>query len=606
MDVVLPNRVFHDPLWNNSPHFDYYNGVAEQKDECVQSLYPSIYIHVEALQVAYKHIISHAPEYAERLNILINNYALYRLEYQIPLMEGSVTLAEYLREAQSIYGKNRQGQPVIPGVVEYEISYFLRGLIRILCFPRYYIKDIFTMSGLKSDILSMVSPIYSKYGFVWNGYFCFVNPNHPIILAMNGSVKLSPDTFELVNGPWSAAVGEVEIAGAVPETLNSWDQFETLVDRFQANEKSFGKRSDIGLTPWTSKLLIDTISSVLHDNESLALITRNPKHNKIPLPGFGKRVSVNGAEVPKWGEYISMEYYKLVYRRLYNTMRLYEIRNFIKLSVPIETMRRVAKEEYGINEINTPSFLSMSVDDLANVISIENSRTMLIRNNIKVDEIRELAGPILYQPNSVWIMDAVGTVHLFKESQDGAISPYPDTILPQTIEEIIKDYYSICKNKEGNKKGLFIYILEKLGGRGDLPANLAEIDKPQLCVLIEGRLKMVLSERDESVIRQRLPASYTLYREMCENRGSYELGVFINAAIELGLVDDVKSKLCAATRGNVKVNFMCQQMERYSLSNMAANIIQQTRDANQVRDMICHVIELWLDTVKVNHLHLQQ
>jgi hypothetical protein len=375
---------------------------------------------------------------------------------------------------------------------------------------------------------------------------------------------------------------------------------------------------------------------------NLKLITGRDDHASIPLPGFmmtfvghdplnaiketvSERFNTMTRDaiddelhflylgpyydlIIRWYYAAPSSYYQLVYRNLFKTLGYADMSNLCRMNLPLPSLKQMAKMGFGITVRD-----DVESDALCTTIVQESNRRMLVKNGI-TENINQIdVAALILQPGSVWIMDAVGTTHLFKDT-GGVLTQYPDAILPQTLTELTARYHEICANKEKRSKGEFIYIVEKLGHRLDLPANLAEIDKDQLCFIIERSLKERLAERDSHLTRNRLPSSYTLYREMCENRDRYPLNIYISAIVELGLEDDAKRRICTwlhsignmDARQQQHINFICDHMDQQRLDTVIGAARQYDRGESMLKEQMCMVITRWLDTVMQSHIRLGQ
>jgi hypothetical protein len=704
----IPNYMYHwgDALPESEPSIP--GRVFEQADRVLQSLYPSYEIHLEAARAIYRSL----PWNGLTLRDLAIVYIPADNATFSNLLEGKLTITEAINEVRS------RRPPGVDLRSDGAVHFITRSLLEC-------VKGSTTHREHGTHFLGLVSHVYLQYGFVWNNYYAFVNPNHPMVLAMNGEISLTPEVFELANGPLSTYNG-LQVTAKLQQLPPIPDiDPNQLFDRERYARETQGlkisrhnvppykvqagmyQEYDAGhqnallgsvlerevISPimtnlteirrtlvmmddirdpavgWKKGDLIRAITSIVGDRDprevlNLSLITSNPAHRNIVLPGFDipffrgtnplqftfidrdafiregnaakkemgwyqltrkqkrrmerpHRPNIYGS-LPfdyyfvlfSWHQHLQNDYYRLIYRNLTGSLAYTNIVDLCRFNLPVSTIISIAK-----NTFNTVISPLSSPESACTQLINENNRRMMIKNGIRANITPDDVFALILQPNSVWIMDAVGTVSMFKDDR-GHLSPYPDAILPQTLTELAQQYYEVCRNKDKYSLGVFISIIQKLGHGMSLPANLTTIDKNQLCHLIDTSLRDRLAEEDVHVIRNRLPKAYVLYREMCVNRRSYPLDVFVGAAVELGVEEDAKIRICQwlhsmpnqTPRITAHIDRICGAIavEQNSLTVIANAAMQYDRSGEVMKEMICKSIMVYLDTVRVSYLKLGQ
>jgi hypothetical protein len=594
-------------------------------DRCLQSLYPSYEVHLEALRAV---LVTNPTIYKqsrrrEESTIIASiaydlNYSHYNMNNHPihKLASGKITLKEYVERDMSwrySLGEKKMHrhldgtrfdewmykalQLIYNSIVTITTGAWLGHSPMIEVIGKFS-RGSYTVNPANAEVFKTVSAVYEQYGFVWSEEHFFINPNHPMYLAYIGEIDLTPEVFELCVGSWSIEDG-TRIISAM--SISPYNRDE--IDRRDYKNLSQGMRSlgmSITKVGWKKDQLIAAIeegATKVGRLLTLDLLTGNMDHQMLLLPGFGSDASVSTA---------SITYYQLVYRVLFNTLQYSDMSNLCSMGLPLAPLKLMAKQGFGIVVGD-----DVEAQALCEMIMNESNRRLLIRNGITSNIDTEEVSALILQPGSVWVMDAVGTTHLFKDTR-GLLTQYPDSILPQTLSELAARYQEICRNKDTHSEGEFIRIVEMLGGRLMLPANLKEINKTQLCSIIEMLLTEKLSERDRYLIGNRLPASYSLYREMCENKEKYPLNTLIAAAEELGLDNSVKRSTCVwlhgigglTSREQQHINMICDHKDQYSLTTFINSATHYDRKSSQLRDILCGVITRWLNTTLLSHLHI--
>jgi hypothetical protein len=185
------------------------------------------------------------------------------------------------------------------------------------------------------------SKIYESHGYRYEVYFGFVNPLNPIYLAASHKCEypLTPATFEPLSGLWSLKDGE-EIAATLSDIdANNEDNIITTLKNLQYSARNgpLVGTNNGRINVWNKYDLVKAITSTLDgnlDKLNLKLITGKSEHSKILLPGFchkskrraGNRDTVNIKRdlmcmlINSNCNLYPLSYYKLVYRRLFNTL----------------------------------------------------------------------------------------------------------------------------------------------------------------------------------------------------------------------------------------------------------------------------------------------
>ena len=517
----------------------------------------------------------------------------------------------------------------------------------IVNYQQDYIRDperlenlIETANGLsisiQQNILTKLDKYYEDLGFVWNGYYSYINPNHPFMLALSDTISLSPEIFEFCNHPLSIRNGEdffqevrklsfpglsldYSFSKDVSKLSNeNYNQIESSIHFVNQGYKDLAKlsgkiidgdridsfghwRNGSILTPsgWTKDKLISsivahgltnlniTIDNVFDLDENietelkpilvktlnLSLLTGNPKHATVPLPGFGmklfegndykeskriiKRIkdkktkqkakhlfkkihsSFHNWLYSYWHQPLNKGYYVTIYRTLFKTLQYSSVRSLCQLNIDHNQMKRLAAEQFNITKENMPTIDNMTTSRLCNVIASEAERRMSIKASLQ-SNINEISTQqIIYQPFNIWLMDSMSTIHLFKQ-EGSKLLQYPDSMLPEDIETLTNLYITSCRNKQDIATGVFVEIIQKLGAGEMLPPNIDTLDKDDLCQIIEELLKYNMSRSQSRYSSYKLPQGYILYNDMVVNTNKYSFDAFYESLDELQLLEAVK------------------------------------------------------------------
>ena len=171
------------------------------------------------------------------------------------------------------------------------------------------------------DTKSYAKTLFEDNGYIHINYYEYINMNHPFYSLVKNTIyapKLTPEIFESYAGPWSISDGE-ELALSL-STINGRNS-DNVKAKFKEMKTSGTKymqfTSEISYShTWTKYNMIRAIiDSIPQSNLKLSIITGNPSHSNVVLPGF--KIRTEGDDE----RFYPSTYYKLVYRRAFNTLK---------------------------------------------------------------------------------------------------------------------------------------------------------------------------------------------------------------------------------------------------------------------------------------------
>jgi hypothetical protein len=146
------------------------------------------------------------------------------------------------------------------------------------------------VTRLAFDMHNVVCKVMTDAGYAWDGYLGYVVGDHPLFLSWSGATALSPATF--ASGVCKDMIMTTErllIRGSKPKQILS-----AMVELGSEtpNHYSWTKVSlmeaiiEMGLVT-SGACVKEPMPDFLRDVLTLDLITGDPAHSKVPLPGFG-------------------------------------------------------------------------------------------------------------------------------------------------------------------------------------------------------------------------------------------------------------------------------------------------------------------------------
>ena len=145
------------------------------------------------------------------------------------------------------------------------------------------------MSEIQNRIKKIIDSFMKGNGYSWNGYFGYVNVEHPLYLAYIGKLDLSPETFKYIPGNQITPI----------ETFTKVGDVEYGLERDKALSRTTYNTSGYRCVGhgWNKPQLIEAISKLAQKKAeekcvdvkevlSLKLFTGVDEHSVNPLPGF--------------------------------------------------------------------------------------------------------------------------------------------------------------------------------------------------------------------------------------------------------------------------------------------------------------------------------
>lgn len=233
----------------------------------------------------------------------------------------------------------------------------------------------------KEDVREYATKLYNDTGYTYVEYFGFINEDHPLNNINNrADFVLTPEIFELYAGPWTIEDGE-NLARKLDE-INPDDvrdikdhydmlryESDTCV-RVPINEGLFYPLTRYGLVTAiksaitsTERNLMDSMKSIginrvpTNWELNLSLITGNPIHKNIALPGFRINLAPFDVNNHFYG-YLDLPqiYYMLVYRRLFNTL-MYSSGYLESLNLSTDKLRCMMRQAGVTKDMSVGSFV---------------------------------------------------------------------------------------------------------------------------------------------------------------------------------------------------------------------------------------------------------
>lgn len=272
-----------------------------------------------------------------------------------------------------------------------------------------------------------IDDLYAEKGFVWDGYFSYVDRLHPFYQAARGTLPLRPELFELGTGSWSSLNGETldeEIrkqdvssleglqrigqlaakCACFPRPCHSWSNKDLKKAILDAGLKAAASRHQRGFQESQ-----EDVSPILN----LSLITGRDDHRGIILPGLGMNMKVSSSRFVKlfadWGKKAGSDYLRLVYRRLYGTIIHQDLRAFSRLKYRRSQIKHLLAIAFR-SQIDLLS--SLNDAQLIRVISVESER---LTGNNEIENTSVIGGgaDILFHPRAFCLLSEDGIPLLF-------------------------------------------------------------------------------------------------------------------------------------------------------------------------------------------------
>lgn len=381
--------------------------------------------------------------------------------------------------------------------------------------------------SISSDLRIIIDKQMNDSGYIWNGYFQYVNPNHPVYLAWSGQMSLNPYTFELGVDEDMIHKPIVDDGEVKPEPYNisryslgcGWKKAD-IINSILSSTLSILGREDLITKPCNDKKQklkphgFGT-SDILRRYLNMSIITGNPLDSNIPLPGFGiRRYESNSNEAKdidnfrkskrclirsakeldckcpsiiydiyeifakfEFNEYLdeswrpanmNKSYFFFIYRLLFRTQKLCTYDNIDKMNLP-QSIKSKLLTSMGMNNIISNSNLDQVLS--SELIRRRNVKNSLI-NNINFENVK-----MCIKPNTSIITHDANSSYSLLNDMIKEQSIVKTNKISKGMSILISPYYMpyhiLIEEKEKYPGDLYVKMADLFDVRADVLSRLA-------------------------------------------------------------------------------------------------------------------------------------